>query len=184
MNRPSSSRCSAARRRRRLQRLDLTGAVLSQEPTLSIARPPFVTDTSQVLVGQTFSDPSGEFRIRVVAVGQVEATRIVARSDVGGSRLPGITRGGDYLFLLASQPLGFVDGVVRAVGGLAPQERASLTADTATPFADLTDASGRYLVAARVGVDTHVAARERRPRQRGQRDGGTCRTSTPSPPWT
>ena len=142
-----------------IQRLDLTGSVLSAQPTLSIVRPAFVTDASQVLIGQAYSDPSGESRIRIVAIGQIDEARVVARSEVGARTLPGITRGGDYVFLLASQPLGFVDGIVKASNGVTPQDLASVTADSA-PFADLTDASGRYFVGARVGVDTKVAAND------------------------
>src|SRR5207237_588936 len=95
-------------------------------------------------------DPAGIQRLRIVALGDVQATRIVSQTTVGTLTLPGVTAGGQYVFVQPPAPLGFITGKILATNGSAPQALALVTADTA-PFADVTGTSGTYVVAGAVG---------------------------------
>src|SRR5262249_52321895 len=64
---------------------------------------------------------------------------------------PGITGGGQYVFVQPSTPLGFVTGTVFATDGMTPQPQAVVTTDTAV-FAEVTGTPGAYVVAGAPGA--------------------------------
>jgi len=132
-------------------RLDLAGARLAASAALSSPAPSALPAGAQVLVARAFADLSGISRLEIVAAAEVQAGRLVSRPSIGAVALAGIVEGGVYVLVEPAVPLGFVTGTVAAPGGAgSPQPLALVTADTA-PFADLTDAAGRYLVAGAVG---------------------------------
>ena len=137
--------------------LELAGAALTEPAILSIPRPASVPDGAQVIVAQTIIDPAGVRRLRIVAVGDVQASRIVSRTTLGAASLPGIARSGQYVFVRSATPLGFIAGIVRATDGTTAQALAVVTAETA-PFADMTGAGGAYLVAGVAGALTRLTA--------------------------
>ncbi len=139
--------------------LDLSGAILPETALLSIIRPAGVTEADSIVIAQRFADPAGIPRLRIVALGEVQGTRIHTRLQVNGLTLPGITRGGDYLFLRSNDPLGLIAGSVFMPGGANPQALALVTSDSA-PYADLSGVDGGYVVAGVVASQTGVAAAE------------------------
>ncbi|RRS34683.1 MAG: hypothetical protein OI74_04570 [Gammaproteobacteria bacterium (ex Lamellibrachia satsuma)] len=139
--------------------LDLSGTILPETALLSIIRPAGVTESDSIVIAQRFTDPVGVPRLRIVALGEVQGTRIHTRIQVNGLTLPGITRSGDYLFLRSMDPLGLVAGSVFMPGGVNPQAQALVTSDSA-PFADITGFGGGYVVAGVAATQTSVAAAE------------------------
>ena len=137
--------------------VDLPGSTLSGSALLSIARPSTLAGDAQVVVAQVFSDLLRGRRLRIVALGLVQADRIVTSTQLSGLTLPGVTAGGQYVFLQPTTPLGFVTGNVFGTGGTTPQSGSFVSADT-TAFADLTGPVGVYIVGGQVGQDTHVTA--------------------------
>ena len=138
--------------------VDLVGASFVQPALLSIPRPAGLDAAAQVVVAQIISDPSGGRRLRLVGLGDVGPLRIAIQTTLGALSFPGVRSGGEYVFLHAAQPLGFITGLVTATGG-SFQPLALVTADTA-PFAVVTDASGAFIVGGRAGVSTNVTALE------------------------
>jgi len=61
-----------------------------------------------------------------------------------------------YLFLRVQQPIGFITGRAIGADGTTPHPRSLITSNTA-PFADLTPATGRFIVAGRAGSDVVVS---------------------------
>ncbi|RLJ18333.1 hypothetical protein DJ031_11780 [bacterium endosymbiont of Escarpia laminata] len=139
--------------------LDLSGTTLPETALLSIIRPAGVTEADSIVIAQRFTDPAGVPRLRIVALGEVQGTRIHTRVQVNGLTLPGITRSGDYLFLRSIDPLGLIAGSVFMPGGVNPQVQALVTSDN-TPFADVTGIGGGYVVAGVAATQTSVAAAE------------------------
>ena len=137
--------------------VDLVGITLAQTAQVSFPRPSGLSDTAQVVIAQVITDPAGNRRLRLVALGQVQGTRIVSQTLVNGLRLPGIMTGGTYVALHASTPLGLVTGTVLAPTGNAPQAQAVVTANTA-PFVDVTTPTGTYIIAGQAGGETLVTA--------------------------
>ena len=138
--------------------VDLVGASFLQPALLSIPRPAGLDAAAQVVVAQIISDPSGGRRLRLVGLGDVGPLRIAIQTTLGALTFPGVRSGGEYVFLHAAQPIGFITGLVTASGG-SFQPLALVTADTA-PFAVVTDASGAFIVGGRAGVSTNVTALE------------------------
>ena len=138
--------------------VDLVGASFVHPALLSIPRPAGLDAAAQVVVAQIISDPSGGRRLRLVGLGEVGPLRIAIQTTLGALSFPGVRSGGEYVFLHAAQPLGFITGLVTATGG-SFQPLALVTADTA-PFAVVTDASGAFIVGGRAGVSTNVTALE------------------------
>src|SRR5439155_8909531 len=136
---------------------EVAGATLSQPATLSIPRPASLPDGAQVIIAQIVGDPAGIRRLRVVALGQVQASRVVSQTLVGSLGLHGITGGGQYVVVQATAAVGFITGVITAAQGGNPQALAVVTADTA-PFADVTGTTGTYIIAGRAGGLTTVTA--------------------------
>ena len=138
--------------------VDLVGASFVQPALLSIPRPAGLDGAAQVVVAQIIGDPSGGRRLRLVGLGDVGPLRITIQTTLGALTFPGVRTGGEYVFLHAAQPIGFITGLVTASGG-SFQPLALVTADTA-PFAVVTDASGAFIVGGRAGVSTNVTALE------------------------
>jgi len=133
--------------------VDTGGASLSVPAALSLAVPN--TAAGQVFVGRAFSDRTGRRRLRLVGVADVVNGRATIRTTVGAVTFAGVAGEGDYVFVRASQPLGFITGLVQ--GGAGPLGGALVTSDTAV-FADVTDAAGHFIVAGVAAVDTRVRA--------------------------
>jgi hypothetical protein len=136
---------------------DLSGAVLSQSARLSVARPASIPEDLTVLVARVLIDAEGVPFLKIVALGQIGATRVTSQIDVSGLNLPGITEGGQYLFVTCPVPLGFVSGKVFDRNGASGRGNVFVASSTA-PFADVTDAAGNYLVAGAVNQITNIAA--------------------------
>ena len=112
--------------------------------------------TDQFLVTRVFTDPLGQRRLRLVALGEVASGRLVTHTVLGGVSLEGIRAGGEFVFLKAGQPIGFVAGtVVRAAGAVVAA--AVVTSDSLT-IADLSSPSGAYLIPVAVAVPVTVRA--------------------------
>jgi PKD repeat protein len=137
--------------------LELAGATLAQGAMLSVGRPAALPDGAQVIVAQIVADPAGSRRLRIVALGEVQASRVVSRSILGSLPLPGVVRGGQYVFLRSEGTLGFIAGVVRSIDATTPQALALVTTDTA-PFAEVTGLTGTYVVAGVAGSPTRATA--------------------------
>ena len=136
--------------------LNLGGQSLSQSATLSIPQPSGLAGNAQVVVAEVISDPRGVRRLRIAGIGHIASGRVALQTTLNGLTFAGVTRGGQYLFLRAQSPLGFVAGTVFATGGT-PQSLALVTADTA-PFADVTGAAGAYIVAGAVTTPSLITA--------------------------
>lgn len=135
----------------------LSGVTLAHSATLTLALPTPLPSGAQVLVAQVIADPTDVRYLRLVALGQVQGNRVVSQTRVGTVTLPGITTGGQYVFVQPNIPLGFIAGTIVAPDGSTPQAQVLVTADTA-PFVDLTSSQGTYVLAAQSGVDTQVTA--------------------------
>ena len=136
--------------------VDLVNASFGAPAGLSVPRPAGVQDTDQILVAVAFVDPTGVRRLRIVAAATPSGDRLVATQAIGSLTLAGIVGGGEYLLLKPAQPLGFIAGGISGPGG-APAALTLVTGSSA-PFADLTAADGRYVIAGQPGIDTQVAA--------------------------
>src|SRR5262249_41644568 len=96
--------------------LDLPATVLAQAASLSIPRPANLPNGTQVVIAQVISDPNGVRRLRLVAIGDVNVTRIGGQTTTGGLTLRGITTSGQYLFIQPPAPLGLITGMIFAPG--------------------------------------------------------------------
>ncbi len=57
--------------------VDAVGVTLGQGALLSIAAPAGVTAQTQILIARAFSDPFGQRRLRLVAIGELQSGRVV-----------------------------------------------------------------------------------------------------------
>ncbi len=138
--------------------VDLVGATFTQPAALSIPRPADLDPSAQIVVAQVITDPTGGRRFALVGLGQIAGSRVAVQTTLGALVFAGVRSGGEYAFLKAAQPLGFVSGLVQGPT-TSPQALALVTADTA-PFAAVTPATGTFIVAGRAGVTTTVQAIE------------------------
>jgi subtilisin family serine protease len=112
--------------------------------------------TDQILVTRVFTDPLGQRRLRLVALGEVASGRLVTQTALGVVSLEGIRAAGEFVFLKAGQPVGFVTGtVVRAGGAAVP---AAVVTSDSLAVADLSSPSGAYLVPVAVGAPVTLRA--------------------------
>ena len=114
--------------------------------------------TDRVLVTRVFTDPLGQRRLRLVALGEVAAGRLVTQIALGGVSLEGIRAGGEFVFLRAEQPVGFVAGTVLRASGAAVA--AAVVTTDSLAIADLSSLSGAYLVPVVVGAPVTVRAND------------------------
>jgi len=139
---------------------------LTAPMTLSIPRPPQVTDASRVLVLRT-QEIGGRTRLVLVAVGRILATQIVSDTSLNGipGAFDGLTLQGRYLFVRANTDVGFSTGTVTGI--------------TSAPFAGaLVSSSNLSVVALSRQTALHRSRRNRRlhadcarPSARRQRHG-------------
>jgi PKD repeat protein len=134
--------------------LDAVGLTFAEPALLSISRPGGLVDTAQVLVAQVITDPAGNRRFRLVGIGQLTPLRIGIQRTLASLTFDGIRGGGEFAFLHAQQPVGFISGLVTSGGATALH--ALVTADTA-PFAFVTGIGGTFIVAGALGA-TQVSA--------------------------
>jgi len=122
--------------------IDLGGATLALPATLSMSA----------------SLPSAEnlYAARLLFVAGQRKLRLVgpARRVEGALVVSGIETGGSYFVFQSDGPLAFVTGVARE-GGL-PASLVVVESST-TPFTDVTPSNGRFMVAARLGVESTIS---------------------------
>jgi hypothetical protein len=134
--------------------IDLVGQTLAQPVQLSTPAPSSIAGGDQLLLALVFTDATGTRRLRLAGVAALESGRIVSHTTVGALTFPGVVTRGQYMFLRAAQPVGFVTG--RLLGaGATPRADALATTDSA-PFADTSSPGGRFIVAAAAGLDVTV----------------------------
>ena len=136
--------------------VDLVGVTLSAPAQLSTAAAGGLTAQDQILVARAFTDPFGQRRLELVAIGELSGGRLVTRTTLGSLSLAGVRSGGEFVYLRAQQAIGFVTGTVTRSGGAALS--GVLVTSDSVGVADVTGADGRYLVAARTGLDTTLRA--------------------------
>ena len=136
--------------------VDMVGVTLATPAQLSTAAPGGLGTQDQVIVARVFTDPFGLRRLKLVAIGELSGGRLLTRTAFGALTLAGVRTGGEFLYLRAQQPTGFIVGTVTRSGGAA-MPGVLVTSDS-VGVADVTGADGRYLVAGRIGVDTTLRA--------------------------
>ena len=131
--------------------VDLHGAQLTRPAQLAIPVPSGLPGGAQVLVAQLIEVNQISY-LAVVAVAVAQGAELVTVTDPRGDGsllFPGIGGEGRYVFLLATQPLGFINGTVFGDTGQ-PQPQVIVSTDTLSLVA-LTDRNGRYTLAAPLG---------------------------------
>ena len=98
-------------------------------------------------------------RLRLVGAVEIQPTRLVSRSTFAGIDLGGVREGGTFVMVQSTDALGLLRGTIQQPGLGNPQPGVLATADTA-PFADVSRADGRVLLAGRPGVATKATARD------------------------
>ncbi|HEY7502196.1 MAG TPA: Ig-like domain-containing protein [Vicinamibacterales bacterium] len=135
--------------------VDAIGVTFAQSAILSIGAAG-ISAQDQILITSAFTDATGQRRLRLVAIGELVAGRVVTRATFGTVPLQGIRGGGDFVFLRAQQPIGIIRGSVTRTDG-APVAAALVTTDSSS-IADFTSETGAYIVPGRVGVDVALRA--------------------------
>ncbi len=134
--------------------LDLHGATLSRPAALSIPTPVGFQSGAQVLVLR-ITEVAGLSHPELVAVALVQGSSLATSTDPlgnGGLRFPGLQREGWYIFAQPSQAVGFVTGIATAADG--SPIAGALVSGGALGLAAITDADGRYTIAAAPGAAT------------------------------
>src|SRR5581483_4512600 len=147
--------------------VELVGITLAQTGRLAIPAGSTVTSTDQVVVARVASDPAGALRLVLAAEATLSGGRLITTTSVGSLTFAGITTGGQFLFLRAQQPVGFITGQVSDSAGSA-RAGVVVTTDTSA-FADITGSAGRFVVAGRVGSDSTATATDTNTRDTGTR---------------
>lgn len=134
------------------------GQSLKIGATLSIPVPSGFDPALPVVVAKKF-DVKGGSRLKLVAAGTVTGSIISSTAAItaGNETLPaqGITTSGQYLFLQATSPIGYVTGQVTDAAA-APFAAIQVSARNAT-LADQTSANGIYLLALAAAVQDVTA---------------------------
>jgi hypothetical protein len=123
--------------------VDLSGKTLRTAAELSVATGLAPTGGETWLVARV-ERLAGVPVLAIVALADLADGRLVTRATPD---LPGITRGGRYVFYRATAPIGFVVGTVSAQG----QPLAAIVQIDGLPFVALADAQGRFTLVAREG---------------------------------
>ncbi len=136
----------------------ITGKSLKSSSTMSIPVPAGFNPTLPVVVAKKF-DVKGGSKLKLVGVGRVFGSIISsdATFTIGNETIAtqGITTSGQYLFLQAVAPIGYVTGQVTGATAAA-FAGIQLSAQSAT-LADLTGVNGQYLLALATGAQTVTA---------------------------
>lgn len=137
--------------------LDLSGADLSKAALLSIPAPAGLSAQSQVLVVE-LTEANGATQWRLVALAALKNGELVSMTDPLGNStliLPGVRRGGRYLFLHATVELGYITGsAFNRSNNLLVGAPISVQN---FPVVALTGSQGNYVVAAPLGAVTVTA---------------------------
>src|SRR6266568_6288055 len=136
----------------------ITGQTLKNSATLSIPAPAGFDPALPVVVAKKF-DVKGGTKLKLVAMGKLSGSIISSDTTIAaGSEtiaVQGITASGQYLFLQAVAPIGYVTGQVTDAGA-APFAGIQVSAQSST-LADLTGVNGQYLLALAVGSQSVTA---------------------------
>ncbi len=136
----------------------ITGQTLKNSATLSIPAPAGFDPALPVVVAKKF-DVKGGTKLKLVAMGKLSGSIISSDTTIAaGSEtiaVQGITASGQYLFLQAVAPIGYVTGQVTDAGA-APFAGIQVSAQSST-LADLTGVNGQYLLALAAGSQTVTA---------------------------
>lgn len=138
--------------------IGIGGQSLKSGATLSIPAPSGFDPTLPVVVAKKF-DVKGGSRLKLVAAGTVTGSIISSAAAItaGNETLPtqGISTSGQYLFLQATAPIGYVTGQVTDAAA-APFAAIQVSARNAT-LTDQTAANGSYLLALAAAAQTVTA---------------------------
>ena len=130
-------------------RIDLSRQTLQAGALLSLPLPAGFDASRPVVLAQLFAAGGGE-RLRGVAWLRPVGSLLTSVNSVGGVVLPGIRSGGTYCVLQSATPLGLVRGIVRNASN---QPFGAALVTTASPgLADLSTASGSYLLFTAIGA--------------------------------
>ncbi len=136
--------------------VDFIGAAMTQPARLSTPAPANLSAADQLLLTMVFSDATGVLRLKLAGPAILQGGRVISQSTSGALAFPGVVVPAQYVFLRAQQPIGFIAGRAIGADGTTPRPRTLIASNTA-PFADLTPATGRFIVAGRAGSDVVVS---------------------------
>jgi len=134
--------------------VNLTRQTLAQGAVLSIAAPATLDPALPVVLARQI-EVKGVAKLKLVALVTQSGTLLSSDTALPGVALSGIITSGNYYFLQAKGPIGFVSGTVTDAsdspytGALVKTGQGSLV--------DLTPATGKYLLAAPVALITTTA---------------------------
>jgi hypothetical protein len=136
----------------------ITGQTLKSSATLSIPAPTGFDPALPVVVAKKF-DVKGVSKLKLVAMGKLSGSIISSDATITAGNetivAQGITTSGQYLFLQAVAPIGYVAGQITD-SAAAPFAGIQVSAQSAT-LADLTGVNGQYLLALAAGSQTITA---------------------------
>ena len=130
---------------------DLHGGALGLPATLSVPAPEGLGTGDGILVVQLV-EVDGQSRLALVAAGAVQTTQLATVVDPRGDgslRFPGVRGEGQYAFLKANVPIGFLTGLISGDGGTALAN--ALVRVDSLGLVALTDLDGRYVLASPLG---------------------------------
>ena len=130
-------------------RIDLSRQTLQAGALLSLPLPAGFDASRPVVLAQLFAAGGGE-RLRGVAFLRPVGSLLTSVNSVSGVTLPGIRAGGTYCVLQSATPLGLVRGIVRNASN--QPFGAALVTTTSPGLADLSTASGSYLLFTAIGA--------------------------------
>ncbi len=140
---------------------------LARSAELSLPRAAGLVDATRVVLAR-LAEVNG--RSRYLLAGLVELVgdraRVVLEVGAQPTGLPGVREAGTYVLLQASGPVGFATG--RVVDPVGAAIIGAVVTPSTLPAVSVSDAAGRYFVAAPAGAVVLVAADERRG-DRGER---------------
>jgi hypothetical protein len=123
--------------------VDFSGEILNTPAQLSM--PATGLDPTHTFLLTQVQRISGVPHLVAVAVAQINGANLTSVASPG---LPGVIRGGEYVFYDISAPSGFVQGVVSSTAGTVQ----ALVLTDSLPIASITGADGRYIVPALQGT--------------------------------
>ncbi|WP_291983732.1 Ig-like domain-containing protein [Luteitalea sp.] len=131
--------------------LDLAGQTLSAAAELSTSATGLTIAPTDTLLVARVERTDGVPFVTVIARASLVGDRIVTTTTPG---LPGVTRGGRYVFYRVSGPVGWIAATVSNAGS--PTPGVTIT-NTGLPFVGLTSSAGQSLLPAAPGTRTIAA---------------------------
>ena len=130
--------------------VEISGGALSSSALLAVPKPPQIFDGTGLLLAR-IDLVGGSSRLILVGTGNVVGDRIVSATTIPGVTVPldGVRTTGRYVFIRATNAIGFATGTVFATTG-AMFNGALVTSDT-LPISSISLPSGAYVAAARLG---------------------------------